>query len=71
MVNKYKNKYLILCTENYTSKACTNCGHIKQNLGGNKIYKCKKCKSVIDRDINGARNIYIKTSLDCKYNLAS
>jgi transposase len=25
------------------------------------MYKCDKCKLEINRDINGARNIYIKT----------
>jgi len=46
--------------ESYTSKTCTNCGNIKNDLGGNKIYKCSKCGMVLDRDVNGARNIYIK-----------
>jgi transposase len=26
----------------------------------NKIYNCFKCKTIIDRDINGARNIAVK-----------
>lgn len=43
-----------------TSKMCSNCGNIKKDLGGKKIYECEKCKIVIDRDVNGARNIYIK-----------
>lgn len=41
-----------------TSKTCSCCGNIKENLGGNKIYECEKCKVVLQRDINGARNIY-------------
>ena len=46
--------------EHYTSKTCTCCGTIKRNLGSNKIYNCINCKILIDRDINGARNIMLK-----------
>lgn len=51
---------LHLCTEEYTSKTCTCCGHIKQNIRGVRVYRCSNCSLVVDRDINGARNIYIK-----------
>jgi len=53
---------LISCTEEYTSKTCTNCGRINHKLGGSKVFKCSHCKLEIDRDINGARNIYLKNS---------
>lgn len=46
--------------EAYTSKTCSNCGKIKNELGDAKIYECKKCKQKIGRDINGAINIFIK-----------
>lgn len=46
--------------EKYTSKACSNCGNIKDDLGASKIYNCVNCKSEIDRDVNGARCILIK-----------
>ena len=45
--------------EMYTSKCCGRCANKKDNLGGNAIYKCKKCKLVIGRDINSARDILI------------
>jgi putative transposase len=51
---------IIETTEEYTSKTCGNCGTIKNNLGGNKIFKCSHCKTEMDRDFNGARNILIK-----------
>lgn len=51
---------VIVCTEEYTSKTCGNCGNIKNNLGSKEIYNCDKCGISIDRDINGARNILIK-----------
>lgn len=54
-----------IVTEDYTSKTCGNCGFIKDNLGRAKIYKCEKCKMVMDRDVNGARNIYLKNLSHC------
>lgn len=45
--------------EFYTSKMCSICGDIKHNLKlGEKVYKCESCKTTIDRDFNGARNIF-------------
>lgn len=57
---EYKNCKVILCEENYTSMTCGNCGNLKRNLGGQKTYHCGTCSSVLDRDVNGARNILIK-----------
>lgn len=51
---------LILCKEYYTSKTCTRCGNLKQDLGSNKVYNCEKCGLSTDRDYNGARNIMLK-----------
>ena len=38
-----------ICTEEYTSKTCGRCGELNDVKA-----------LVIDRDVNGARNIYIK-----------
>ena len=46
-------------TEYYTSQMCTRCGEINPPEE-REIYECKKCKLVIGRNINGARNIYLK-----------
>ena len=51
---------IVECTEEYTSKTCGNCGFIKQNLGGAKLYRCNECGISLDRDLNGARNIFLK-----------
>lgn len=51
---------VIECTEEYTSKTCGNCGFIKNNLGGSKMYRCDRCNISLDRDLNGARNIFLK-----------
>ncbi len=57
---EYDNKNIICPTEEYTSKTCGCCGNIKYDLGSDKIYKCQKCNVIMDRDINGSRNILIK-----------
>ena len=44
--------------EYMTSKTCYKCKNIKHDLGGNKIYECKKCNLKIDRDVNASINIY-------------
>lgn len=57
-----------LIDESYTSKTCSFCGEINDKLGALKVFDCKNCNSIIDRDINGARNIYIK-SYDQKFHV--
>jgi transposase len=59
----HKKKELCKINEWLTSKMCCNCGCINENLGSKKIFECLECKIKIDRDINGARNIYIKSIL--------
>lgn len=51
---------VIRCNESYTSKTCTNCGHIHSSLGGSKVFNCKACGIRIKRDVNGARNIMLR-----------
>jgi putative transposase len=55
-----KGVLVVRCNERLTSKTCTNCGNVHNNLGGSKIYKCPQCGYVIPRDINGARNIMLR-----------
>ena len=52
-----------LIDERNTSKTCSQCGSIKQDLGKAEIYECQCCKVSLDRDINGARNIFLKNDL--------
>jgi putative transposase len=63
LIAKSKRKngcHIHVCTEEYTSKTCSVCGNINRDLGSDETYDCVKCNLKIDRDINGARNIYIK-----------
>jgi putative transposase len=55
---EYSSK-LVDCTEEYTSKTCTRCGTLNE-VGSSEVYRCSKCNLTIDRDVNGARNIYLK-----------
>ena len=59
-----KGKRLHSPSEAYTSKTCSNCGWIKENLGGREVFKCENCKKSIDRDVNGARGIMLRAMLD-------
>lgn len=54
---------LKLVNECYTSKTCGGCGHVNSDLGGSKVLKCGSCGLEIARDVNGARNILIKSKL--------
>lgn len=58
--NEYPKCNVMVVKEAYTSKTCSNCGFIKYNLHSNKTFKCDDCGIIIDRDINGARNILLK-----------
>lgn len=60
---EYDNKIFIV-TEAYTSQTCGKCGILNATLGDAKTNKCNSCKEETDRDINAARNIFIK-SLRC------
>ena len=53
----------IVVEEDYTSKTCSKCGNIKQDLGPNKIYSCVKCSSVFDKDFNAATCSSIAVSI--------
>jgi transposase len=43
--------------ERYSSRQCSSCLYINEK-SSDELKKCKKCKLEIDRDINGAKNIY-------------
>ena len=56
-----RNRVLVVrCNESYTSKTCTNCGHIHTKLSGSKVFNCPNCGIRIARDVNGARNIMLR-----------
>ena len=56
---KKKGKLVLDTNESYTSKTVSHTGRVIENLGGRKIIHDENKR--IDRDINGARGIFIKT----------
>ena len=48
--------------EEYTTKVCSNCGYMNPNVGGSKKIVCPCCNIKVDRDVSGARNIFIKNT---------
>jgi putative transposase len=50
-----------LINECYISKICSLCGNYNDKLKGEKVYSCSNCNNEMDRDINGCRNIMIKS----------
>lgn len=53
-----KGKRFIIVNESYTSKICSSCAEINMEENKSKIFRCHKCGCKMDRDYNGARNIY-------------
>lgn len=56
---KKKGKLVLDTNESHTSKTVSHTGRVIENLGGRKIIHDENKR--IDRDINGARGIFIKT----------
>ncbi len=56
----YPRCHVEIVDEAYTSKTCGACGTLHHQLGGNKVFACARCPYRVDRDLNGARNIYLR-----------
>ncbi len=55
---------IVPCTEHYTNQAYLEFGSVDNKLGGNKIYHCKQCGAIMDRDLNAAKNILLKYMIE-------
>lgn len=53
-----EGKHVIIVSEYLTSRTCGIC--FNKHKTESKTYVCPQCGITIDRDVNGARNIYIK-----------
>ena len=61
LCNLSGSELTIVC-EAYTTRTCTKCGVINNNVRGAKVFVCctPDCRFEIDRDISGSRNILLK-----------
>lgn len=54
----HNGKFFVKVNPQYTSKACSVCGNIKDNLTlQDRIYTCEICGNIIHRDTNASMNI--------------
>ena len=60
ILNKKTDTKVFICDEKYTSKVCSNCGHLNQNIGGEREFICENCEIKILRDPNSGKNITTK-----------
>lgn len=60
---------VVLCNESYTSKSCGSCGHIYE-VGSSKTHSCPKCRTKTSRDVNGARNIMLRSLASLKFSVS-
>ena len=58
---EYADKKVVLVDPANTSKMCSRCGNIKNDLSlSDRTYRCDQCGLVIDRDYNASLNIKTK-----------
>lgn len=53
-------KKVIYVPEHNTTKTCSSCGIINNEVGASKIFECFSCGLVTGRDINASKNIKMK-----------
>ncbi len=58
------NKIVVDVNEAYTSKTVSWTGEIVKNLGGSKTIKSPSTGQKMDRDLNGARGIFLRALVD-------
>src|SRR6185503_20035121 len=46
--------------EHHTTMTCGECGSLNREIGGDNVFQCPTCLSIIPRDWNAARNIFLR-----------
>jgi putative transposase len=59
-----KSKIVVDCNEAYTSKTVSWTGEIINNLGGARVIKSHSTQLKMNRDLNGARGIFLRALVD-------
>jgi len=61
---KYKacvqGKKVFFVPEHYTTKTCSCCGVINDNVGSKHVFECANCNLITGRDMNACKNIKMK-----------
>ena len=55
-----QGKKVFLVPEHYTTKTCSCCGTINNNVGSKEVFECEHCKMVTGRDMNASKNMKLK-----------
>ena len=55
-----RDKIVKVVKAHNTTKTCSNCGVMKKMTLANRVYDCKNCNQVLDRDFNAAKNMILK-----------
>lgn len=53
---------LVLVNPRNTSKTCSVCGTVRDMFLNERVFECSSCRTVLDRDLNAARNILAKAT---------
>ena len=53
-------KKVIFVPEHHTTKTCSCCGTINNNVGSKEIFECDSCKLITCRDMNASKNMKLK-----------
>jgi len=53
-------KPVYLVPEHYTTKCCSSCGIINNNVGSKEVFECQECGLITGRDMNASKNMKIK-----------
>jgi putative transposase len=64
LINKAEEVGVTVVTdfsEAYTSRTCSSCGWEHPRLGGRREFICGGCGLIIDRDINGAKGVLLRS----------
>ena len=53
-------KKVIIVPEHYTTKTCSCCGTINNNVGSKEVFTCGNCETITGRDMNASKNMILK-----------
>jgi putative transposase len=53
-------KKVFYVPEHYTTKTCSCCGMINNNVGSKEVFTCPYCNLITGRDMNASKNMKMK-----------